>query len=566
MVISGPIPRHLRLYIPDLPDSYSGRLYFVLGPGLGDTVNDLRILHEVLQIYSNAEPIVYVDSRWEPLFRAFPDLHHLSIRWHDEAPSPMSNEKHVRPYHHTFRGILEEIIAETAASQGLVALAGYKCADQLARKEGNIAMKARAIGLSLSAERCRPLFPLDEGILETTRDFLRERGLETGKYFVVAPYTALDKMWGSEAWKSVITQLHQSTALPAVLVGYQGDPSFEDASIHSAIGLPLTLVAGLLAHARCFVGLDSGPTHLAACFDVPIVSLNPQGKFPPFLIEAHSPYRWTHLTPGIYGSKPITTDSVLELIYKALVFQAPPSCPLCTGLPYVLGAKKGTGLYLCRCGLMYRDSEHTRTEATPMRVTSGEIPLPSRREDLSSLLAVLKVDTGQAPNRPNGDAIAVTFEHWSPLEVNPDGLLSDPESRDLWWTWDAVYAFLNGRGWRIIESTVRLPASNSGSLFSVVVKAVPQSSRDNDVYLRVPWGRKAVQMKRSMYEHWLSWETFRKLDEMEGLGWHLVNEGKVQDGRQILRLAFALGPRLRTIERLLRVECKSLWRSLMGER
>jgi hypothetical protein len=215
---------------------------------------------------------------------------------------------------------------------------------------------------------------------------------------------------------------------------------------------------------------------------------------------------------------------------------------------------------------MYRESEEKPAEALLTSAMSGKIALPGSRGALASLLTSLASEARQDLNLSDGASITLTFEHWSPLEVDPERLLLSSESSDMWWNWDAVYTFLRHRGFRIIESSVRVPVSNSGALFSVVVKATPRSAMDDDVYLRVPWGRKILLMKRSIYEQWLSWESFQKLDELEGLGWHLANEGKVEDGRRILRMAFALGRGRRTIERLFRVECKSLWNSLVRAR
>ncbi len=567
MVVAGPEAKHLRLEIPQVPPSYGGRLYFVVGPGLGDTVNDFRILHEVTKLYHNAKPVVYVDSRWKDLCRENPDLQGVTIRYHSEAPSPMSDgRERTTPYYQTFQAIIDEVTAESMDCHGRVVLGGFKCVDQLARKEPNIAMKARAVGLSLAPERCRPFFPLSQDDLASSGQFLKEHGMHPGSYVAVAPYTTADKMWFHESWESVITRLQGSTSLPVLIVGDQGGPPFRGATVHDAIGLPLRLIAGLLARARCFIGLDSGLTHLAACFDVPIVTLNPQGKFPPFLVEAHSPFRWTHLTPRVYGNRPISAESVLEIVHKTLICSAPPPCPLCNALPYVLGATKRTVLFLCRCGLMYRDPEDTRKEVTPTRIVPGEFPLPRSREGLLSLPAGLGTKMGPPLNRSDDEAITVTFDHWSPLEVDPEGLISGPEPCDLWWTWDAMYAFLDKRGYRIRESSIRTAPSGSGALFAVTVKAVPRSAANHDVDLRIPWGRKIFDMKQSLYERWLSWESFQKLDELEGLGWHLANEGAVEDGRDILRLAFILGHRPRTIERLLRITFKSFWNSVVGGR
>jgi hypothetical protein len=563
VIISGPVPPHLRLYIPHVADSYGGRLYFVLGPGLGDTVNDLRILHEVITLYPKAEPVVYVDTRWRAMCEEIPDFVGFTVRYHAEAPSPMSNgRKNVRPYHQTFRAIIDEITAESTGSAGLVAIGGFKCADRLAKKELNIQMKARAIGLSLPSDRCRPLFPLTERSLERSGQFLKKCGIRPAHYVVVAPYTATDKMWSHEAWESLMTLVHQSTGLSVLVVGDQRSQPFKGVSVHEAIGLPLTLIAGLLAQTRCFIGLDSGPTHLAACFDVPIVTLNPQGKFPPFLVEAHSPRRWTHLTPGVYGHRPIMVQSVMEIFQKALTSSTPAGCPLCSGFPYVLGAKAGRVLYLCRCGLIYRDTQDIRTESTAILAMTGEIPLPISRGALTSLRNSLAIERERNLRLANGGSITVTFDHWSALELEPETLLTASQPRDLWWSWDAAYSFLNKQGWRVTESTISGPASNSGALFSAVVTATCHPPAE-DVDLRIPWGRKILDVKRSIYEQWLPWETFQNLDELEGLGWHLANEGRLREGREILRLAFALGRRPRTVERLFRVECRNLWHSLV---
>lgn len=564
MVLSGPVPRNLRLHASRVPISYGGRLYFIVGPGLGDTVNDFRIVHEIRPLFPNAKCVVYADARWKDLCKELPDLKDVTMRFHEEAPSPMSDARAaVKPYYQTFEAIIQEIVAEGGHSPGFVVLGGFKCADQLAKKEPNLAMKARAIGLSLRPEQCRPFLPLTRASLEESERFLKERTITPKNYVVIAPYTTADKMWELEAWESLITLLHQSTGLPVLIIGDQGGASFRKVWVHEAIGLPITLIAGLIAQSRCFIGLDSGTTHLAACFDVPIVTLNPQGKFPPFLVEAQSPYRWTHLTPGLYGNRPIKTESVLEVVQKTLSCLTPAPCPLCSGLPYILGAKKGRVLYLCRCGLIYRDPQKSNAESPPQPAFGREVVLPTRCTALSSLFTSLAMENGANRTLLDNGSIALTFEHWSPRELDPVNLLAEAEARDLWWSWDAAYAFLNQGGWRIVESRVHAATANSGAVFSVKVKAAPKSSTDPDVYLRVPWGRKSLKIRRSLYDRWLSWESFQKLDELEGLGWHLANEGMVQDGGEILRLALTLGHRPRTLERLFRVACRSVWHKLV---
>lgn len=56
-------------HVGAFPEDFSGRLFFVLGQGLGDHVNGFRILHELKQRFTQAVFIVYADLRWEELVR-----------------------------------------------------------------------------------------------------------------------------------------------------------------------------------------------------------------------------------------------------------------------------------------------------------------------------------------------------------------------------------------------------------------------------------------------------------------------------------------------------------------
>ena len=80
-----------KLCISDVPSSYQGRFYFILGPGLGDTVNDFRILHEVLSRYPYAKPIVYADPRWKDLYQIVPEMVECVLRFHAPAQPSLPN-------------------------------------------------------------------------------------------------------------------------------------------------------------------------------------------------------------------------------------------------------------------------------------------------------------------------------------------------------------------------------------------------------------------------------------------------------------------------------------------
>lgn len=546
----------MRLQMSHVQPSFSGRLYFILGPGMGDTLNDLRILHKVLAHYPDATPVVYADPRWKEVYACIPELHRCQLQYHMAAPSSITQQHEtITPYHRTFKGLVREILVECRQGAGLVALGGFKLPDQLARKESTLMMKARAIGLGLKESECRPYFPLPENALSSAQQFLKAQGLTPGHYFVVAPYTWPDKMWEQRSWEILIDSLYKATGIPTLVIGVNGYPKINGTVVREALELPLSQAAALIAQARCYIGLDTGPTHLAACFDVPVVALNPQGKFPPFLVEPHTPFKWIHLTPGIYGSKSIPVTSVFEIVCKALEYPMPLRCPVCAAQPYVLGAQNGILLYLCRCGLVFRTrgekAEKEREEVQiPFNQHSGtSIALPTTLDELANFSFRL--------NQMKERLETVTFllEHWDRLEMDPLTLLNNSTSREVWWNWDSAYLFLSKLGLRILENQLRPIKAMSDAAFSVEIRAVPSESREIAGKLQIPWGRKTVVVNRSTYERWLTWGAFRNQGELEGLGWHLVNEGEREQGRFILKMVFRIRPRWRALRRLMLATC-----------
>ncbi len=546
-----------KLSIPDVPSSYEGRLYFILGPGLGDTVNDFRILHEVLLRYPNATAIVYADPRWKALYSLLPEMNRCTVRYHLAAPSgELAGKKEEQSYSGTFRGVIQEIQSEIEQAPGCVAIGGFTCLDQLVRKESGLATKARAIGLHLSKEQCRPFLPLPALLVDEAQDFLVSRGMQSGHYVAIAPQTWADKAWEPSSWHKLTEELYEDTRLPALVLGMEDCDVWQGPGICKALDLPLPLVAALMAQARCFVGLDSGLTHLAACFDIPIVGLQAQGKFPPFLVEPHSPFQRIHLTPLVYGSSTIPPESVYALVQKALDVPSSPSCPLCEQASYVLSACTTQTAYLCRCGLMYRVRSQAG-DSTSSKAREDDSMLPRTIEGLVFLKHRLQEHrTGSASCQADAQ-LQYAFEHWISRELSPDAMLSDKTDQELWWSWDAVHHVLATYGWDIVESQGMAGSETGHAPYSFVIKARPANGEVRNVILQVPWNRDLVCLKRSLYERWLCWESFERPNELEDLGWRLVQEGYERDGRDILRFAAKRGWRGRTLGRLLRSEWKA---------
>jgi len=212
------IPSALKLWVPNVHPSFKGSLYFIVGPGLGDTVNDFRILKEVLEIYADAKAIVYLDLRWKELYGIVPELHRCCIRYYPPAPSGVLTGGE-QSFHHTFERILSEIINEIRDGNAYVALGGFTYPDQLAKKDSGLSVKARAIGLSLDHDKLRPYVPINNESRTQACGWLSSQGVQSRKYIVFCTQTQSDKLWSRNSWDYLLNELYKATQLPLIVVG-----------------------------------------------------------------------------------------------------------------------------------------------------------------------------------------------------------------------------------------------------------------------------------------------------------------------------------------------------------
>ena len=64
------------------------------------------------------------------------------------------------------------------------------------------------------------------------------------------------------------------TKCKVIVSGSQGDPVLNVDSVIHALGFPLRPTACLIKRSNLFIGMDSGLTHIAGCFDCDIVSIH----------------------------------------------------------------------------------------------------------------------------------------------------------------------------------------------------------------------------------------------------------------------------------------------------
>lgn len=138
--------------------------------------------------------------------------------------------------------------------------------------------------------------PKDE---ENVVNFLKRSGWDTGKSIIYINPCArwTSKYWTVENWSNLCDKLIRETGCMIVMAGSRQDKTYistiagsmTEKPVVAAGSLSLPEIAALLHKSSVYVGLDSGPMHMAAMAGVPVVAL-----FGPTHPERVKPYGVKH--------------------------------------------------------------------------------------------------------------------------------------------------------------------------------------------------------------------------------------------------------------------------------
>lgn len=117
-----------------------------------------------------------------------------------------------------------------------------------------------------------PKIFLEEDELARARDFIASSGLSEG-FIALHPYaTHPDKTWPPSKWTKLIGTL-ESQGLQWVVIGKDKTPLFGNSKCDLTNSMNLRETCALLKYAEVLVTNDSGPMHLAAGVETPVVAL-----------------------------------------------------------------------------------------------------------------------------------------------------------------------------------------------------------------------------------------------------------------------------------------------------
>ncbi len=144
----------------------------------------------------------------------------------------------------------------------------------------------------------RPTIKVTADLERQAEELLPKLKLKPGRYVLGCPAGTAHvpiKFWPEDDYVELLAHLQDKHQLPVLLTGLPEESSFLERVAGKAkkrgiacqrwIGLPEDLVSllGLIRHSCLYLGTDSGPMHLAAALDVPVVALFGGGTWPRFL-------------------------------------------------------------------------------------------------------------------------------------------------------------------------------------------------------------------------------------------------------------------------------------------
>ncbi len=151
----------------------------------------------------------------------------------------------------------------------------------------------RATGISATDRQT--YFPLKKSSEQKIEALLKNAGIENRGFLVMHPWAScISKRWPKEYFVELIGLLKQKTSLKIIIIDEQKRDFLENLRRENEIidlseTLSLSDTASLLKQAKLFISNDSGPVHIAASLDIPVISIF--GRNDPGL----SPKRWMPL-------------------------------------------------------------------------------------------------------------------------------------------------------------------------------------------------------------------------------------------------------------------------------
>lgn len=391
--------------------------------------------------------------------------------------------------------------------------------DRYSRRETTLEATARTIGLSLGPSP-RPFLPVGHSDFSWAEEYLQKHHLEKEKFVLIAPFSWPNKVWGKERFSQLIDRFHDELGLRTVVVSYPEIGPFNNPGVVCAFDLSLGQIAGLMQYAGLYVGLDSGPSHMAAFFELPMVVI--------FVERRTFPFEVRPLTPsGVYVVESFfTTEDFpqVETVFNAsrMIFfrnkEEVSVCPVCRNkMQYVLRAENNIVRMMCSCGLSLDQTFPEFTEPYNAKHDSKKDTIIFREnsdlvEDLNLSLKPLKISYLEswrlelAAKMPK--EVSIVFSK------RQRGLSKDCrlEKGTLQLSLDSLIIWMKKH-----EYNLKKVDQMNGNVHLYFARIKQSLLEKKEKKLKIPWNNTFLNVTESQYLRWYSYDSWANPDSLVGI-------------------------------------------------
>jgi len=472
----------------DLPKN--GKLFFLAGQGLGDTIYGNRLIFLLRNYLPDWQIVVFLSKDWKDI--SFTEETNFEIVWY-----PSIDEY---PDRYKWGEIYIKKNLDRKLKNYFIKWDSIDLPDRYSLHETVFESTCRGINIQITPENRQGYVHLSRNIYVQAKEFLDNNDLTPGQFYVFGPHTMFHKNWGVKNFEDLGHKIYSELGLKGIIVGVKGDPLPIIPSCFSALSMPLDFIAALISQSAFFVGNDSGITHMAGCFNIPVYEIFAKARLEP-LIEWRTlgPAVRYPIEPALDKSNSITVSSIYHLIEKDLEYFKKNNaikyyrCPACLNkLEYFLDADEKSMSYLCSCGgsLTINDSGKKISDFRHEEFFAfGTLP-----EDASDIERLSRIFQDE-----KNESIKVSLEISNPFLPNKNTL----RKPSFHWSLDSVFRYFlryNFHPTKIISSKIGKDKILASIYFGKGKKGE---------YLWIPWGGGiGFCGSYELYMKYFFWNTF----------------------------------------------------------
>lgn len=495
------------LSIRSTPQDWGGDLLILSACGLGDTVISLGIQRYFSDLYPKSRVYLVAHPNWKKLLFSSP----YPVLFYNDFLGLSDNQKLPAIVFPNIKKNLQKFFLSSPDS--CIGLADIECPERLAQGERFTETACRMVGIE-DLSKIRPFVPIlkSDWILADT--FLKQNGLSPNSYVLLATEaSSIEREWGRENFLFVSEKIYQYSGLKSVLVHEREiTEGLNCSNTVSSSGLPLSVICALIAMSKCFIGNDSGPSHIAAAFDVPILSIYLEPEKIPFEIRPISPLATQILL--FYFSKKNDRETVLWSAMASInqkTFLQNPECFAC-GRPmrHILLASKTYILWKCFCGALWKSEKEKELPQVDAILEDQEAILNQNSLSLPSYFSEINLFK---------KTVEYYFKSDLPIEITYKDYFMITDMRcfldkDIVWSIDSILCFFKQQGY----SLERLDSLKKEKTLTFFL-----SIQEKKSWILIPWGGKSLRVfgssLYSKYFAWGSWASSKKLIDLMKSDW-----------------------------------------------